>query len=221
MRLSWRGFPIVAVVRSAAHSSRTRASVVEPRVCRDVEIRFRQLPGRPCILTVLAGVWSAMCRFRCASPRSRAARGAAQCKGEREHAIGGQCARMPSFGHRCRPTCRVSQARARACERGQHELPCGYPAAETNRRTVHFDGEGECRSADEPLPAWLAGRLLVPRRGSEIAPRMLIHVDILRPESLEGLWFSTVRVSAWPVGMAGSGVDNRRCRHSKPCVFPR
>ncbi|MBN3772445.1 hypothetical protein [Burkholderia sp. Se-20378] len=33
--------------------------------------------------------------------------------------------------------------------------------------------------------------------------RMLSHVDILRPESLEGLWFSTVRVPAWPVGNAG------------------
>lgn len=51
--------------------------------------------------------------------------------------------------------------------------------------------------------------------------RMLIHVDILRPESLEGLWFATVRVPAWLVGNVGSGVDNRLCGHSKPCVFQR
>ncbi|WP_175951378.1 hypothetical protein [Burkholderia sp. BCC0405] len=49
--------------------------------------------------------------------------------------------------------------------------------------------------------------------------RMLVHVDILRAEALEGLWLSTVRATAWPDGNAGSGVDNRRCRHSKPCVF--
>ncbi|WP_175970767.1 hypothetical protein [Burkholderia sp. BCC0322] len=49
--------------------------------------------------------------------------------------------------------------------------------------------------------------------------RMLIHVDILRAEALEGLWFPTVRVPEWPDGNAGSGVDNRYRRHSKPCVF--
>ncbi|WP_412525198.1 hypothetical protein [Burkholderia lata] len=60
-------------------------------------------------------------------------------------------------------------------------------------------------------------------RGAHPLPhrRMRMHVDILRPESLEGLWFSTVRVAAWPVGNAGSGVDNRCCRHSKPCDFHR
>ncbi|VWD58363.1 hypothetical protein BCO18442_06976 [Burkholderia contaminans] len=46
-----------------------------------------------------------------------------------------------------------------------------------------------------------------------------MHVDILRPGPLEALWFSTVRVPAWRVGNAGSGVDNRRRRHSKPCAI--
>jgi len=83
-------FSGLCVVRSVAHSSRTRACVAEPCACRDVEIRFRLSPERPCILTASAGVWSATCRFRCASPRSQTTRGAAQCRGEREHGIGGQ-----------------------------------------------------------------------------------------------------------------------------------
>lgn len=81
-------FSDLCVVRGVAHSSRTRACVAEPRACRDVEIRFRLSPERPCILTASAGAWSATCRFRGASRRSQATRNAAQCSGEREYAIG-------------------------------------------------------------------------------------------------------------------------------------
>jgi hypothetical protein len=144
-------FPILSVAWSAAHSSRMRACVVEPRVRRDVEIQGRGPPEGPCILTASAGAWSAMCRFRCVSSRSHATRSAGQCKGGREPAVGGQRTNMGSLGYRHRLKCHVSRARTRACGRGQHELPCGYPAAETNRRTVHFVGEREW-----PIGRWAA-----------------------------------------------------------------
>jgi len=47
------------------------------------------------------------------------------------------------------------------------------------------------------------------------------HVDILRPGSLEALWFSTVRVPARQDGNPGSRVDNRHCSNSKPGEFQR
>lgn len=134
-------FSNLCVVRGVAHSSRTRACVAEPRACRDVKIRFRLSPERPCILTASAGAWSATCRFRCASRRSQATRSAAQCSGEREYAIVGRRGKTRSFGRRFRPTWRACPVRTRACERGQREPPCGYPITETTRDTVHFDGE--------------------------------------------------------------------------------
>lgn len=90
-------FSGLCVVRGVAHSSRTRACLAEPRVCGDVEIRFRLSPGRPCILTASAGAWSATCRFRCALPRSQTTRSTAQCSGEREYAIVGRRGKTRSF----------------------------------------------------------------------------------------------------------------------------
>ncbi|GAU00280.1 hypothetical protein BSLA_01f0897 [Burkholderia stabilis] len=46
-------------------------------------------------------------------------------------------------------------------------------------------------------------------------------MDIRLAKRLEALWFSTVRVRAWPDGGAGPSVDNCRCGHSKRSSFQR
>lgn len=203
MRLSWRGFPIVAAIRSAAHSIRTRTCVAGPCMRRDGEIRFRKLLERPCILTASAGAWSATCRFRCVSRCLRATRSAVQREGEREHAIGNRRGKMQSFGQRCRLKRRACPARTRACERGQRERPCGYPIAETNRGTVYFNGE--CRHPiDRCAAPGVAFRPVAPS-GTRIRARS---------EDSRPCGYPSFRITRMAVVFSGEGtsVAGRQCR---------
>lgn len=95
----------------------------------------------PCILTVSADVWFATSRFHCAFQPSQATRRAVQFDGERVCALGGQPAKTRPFGRQRRLERCTFQARVRARDRRQRGFRCGYPANETTRGTVYFEGE--------------------------------------------------------------------------------
>lgn len=169
MRLSWRGFAVFARFEASRILAERAHVCAEPRVRREVDIRFRKLPGRPCILTVSASAWSAMRRFRCASPRSQATRSAAPCSGEHGCAIGGRCGKTRSFGQRFRPKRRACPVRTRACERGNASPRVDIRSPKRLAALCILTVSVSARSAGEPLPAWISRRLHSPRCASAIA----------------------------------------------------
>ncbi len=189
----------------------------------------------PCILTVSADVWFATSRFHCALQPSQATRRAGQFNGERVCALGGQPVKTRPFGRQRRLKRYTFQARVRAHDRRQRGFRCGYPANETTRGTVYFEGESRCpigrradpgvdsrpsrssethfhgRSADSHscgYPSLQATRSAVvfDGEGAYVAGRRS------RPERgklalrpLEAPWLSTVRARPRPAGRTRSG----------------
>lgn len=169
MRLSWRGFAVFArfeasrILAERAHVWRNRA-----RAAKWIS-GSRSSLGRPCILTVSASAWSAMRRFRCASPRSQATRSAAPCSGEHGCAIGGRCGKTRSFGQRFRPKRRACPVRTRACERGNASPRVDIRSPKRLAALCISTVSVSTRSAGEPFPAWISRRSHSPRYASVVA----------------------------------------------------
>lgn len=203
MRLSWRGFPVFAWFE-ASRILAERAHVWPNRACAAKWISASgSYPGRPCILAVSATVWSAIRRFRCASPRTQAARNAAPCSGEREYAIGGRRGKTRSFGQRFRPKRRAGPVRTRACERGQREPHVDIRSPKRLATLCISTVSVSTRSSGEPLPAWISRWSHSPRYASVIAS-----------EDAHACGYPASRITRSAVVFNGEGarVAGRQCR---------
>lgn len=147
----------------------------------------------------------------------------------------GQQVKTRPFGRQRRQKSRIFQARVRARDRRQRGFQCGYPANETTRGTVYFEGESRRpigRRADPGVdsrpsrsskahfhgrstdshscgyPSLQATRSAVvfDGEGARVAGlRSRLERGKLPLRPLGAPWFSTVRVHPRPDGRAGSG----------------
>ena len=188
---------------------------------RDVDIRLRPPIEGLCILTVSAGARFATCGFRCA--------------GRLLQRLGTLCNSMVSVSSRS--ACSPSGCGRWTADAARNGVSVRFERKSGSNDDVHARVDIRppkrlaalcistvsigARSGDEPLPAWIARRRYPSKRAFAIHRGAPVHVDIQPTQTLEALWFSTVRVRGWSRGNADPDVDNCHRSQSKPRVFER